>query len=92
MILLACKSSLTLHLVNTSEPQRLVRSGGEQARCKGTLRTVRVAQYENFMFNPEHPVLSCCAFFLDGDKEIVPELSSGNLSKFYLTTYHLSIV
>ena len=68
MILSACKSTLTLHFETSSQLQQRVRSGGKKTHYKGTLRTVSVDQYENFIFNPEQPVLSCVDIFLDGDK------------------------
>ena len=71
------------HFESTLAPQQLVRSGGEKDSLKGTFKTVSIHQYENFMFNPEEPVLPCVDFLLDGDKKIIPGLPSGKKDKIH---------
>ena len=60
-----------------------MRNGAEENPLEDTLRTVCVDQYENFMFNSptDEQILLCFDFFLNGDEQIIPGLSSGKIGR-----------
>lgn len=71
--------NFTLHFESTLKPQQLGRGAGEKDSLEGTF--MQDCEYENFMFNPEEPVLPCVDFLLDGDEKIITGLSSGKRDK-----------
>lgn len=76
----------SLHFENTLTPQQLVRNGAEKNPLEETLRTVCVDQYDNFNFNSptDEQILLCFDFFLNGDEQIIPGLSSGMRNEIHL--------